>query len=183
MSRTIKMGYEGPSYNSGYTGELMESELIGELKKLWDKDYYLSYRKSMDLARENCPYDPTDPDPRWANDVHAMVADSLGLEDYSKLKFYTGRHSPLDYKHGIDAFIEWEFQEGKNITVTMDLTTRPKGAYKAHLTVLIPREGLDPVDDREEFLRKVQQVAEQAVALLKKASKDEDISCTKLYLE
>ena len=182
--KTIKMGYSGKTYETGYTGGVAESELVGEIRDrriLLPEEAYLPYRDSIQFCRDHCPYNPTDPDPRWANDVHATVAQMLEVE-YQMIEFYTGRQTPLDYKHGVDAFIELKLKNGKKVTVTIDITTRPKGSYKANITVLIPREGIDPKDDFKDFRANVEKVSKEVVKLLQDAQ-NKDISYINLYID
>src|SRR6185369_4444565 len=87
--------------------------------------------ESMDLVRKNQPCDPSDPDPRCANDLHALIAEKLGLDDFSELKLYTAVGSPLDFWHGIDGFFEF-----RGHVLTIDLTVNShKDSGKANMIV------------------------------------------------
>ena len=63
------------------------------------------------------PWDPSDPEPRFASDLHASVALALGLDDWSTLKFFTAVGSALDHFHGVDCFFVF-----KGKIVTIDVT-------------------------------------------------------------
>ena len=115
--------------NTGYTGKLFEGEVLGECKVAWDG--YMSYKGSMELVRENQPWDPSDPESRVANDLHASVAITAGIEDFEELKLFTALGTPLDYFHGVDAWFEF-----RGSVLTVDVTTnRHKDEYKADMVI------------------------------------------------
>lgn len=146
----------------GYTGHLMESETLGELSHLERENFYVPFRRAMAWVEEHQPFDPTDPGPRFANDVHALVAEKLGIEDLNEVKFFTAVGSPLDHFHGIDGFFRIKTR-GKEFVVTLDVTINPaKGKeYKADILIFIPPQGLDPREDRAAYLEKIGEVAEE----------------------
>lgn len=155
------------SYESGrgYTGHLIEQELFGELKENPYKDEFLPFRQSIEYCRSHQPYNPCDPAPQFANDLHATIVEALRFKDYSRLKFYTAVHSPLDFKHGIDAFLEVEKEPGIILArVTLDVTSNPwKGAtYRADIVFYVPGDGLDRELDRKMWNDKIQEVATKA---------------------
>ncbi len=116
---------------SGYTGHLFEREVLGTCLVKWDGTTHLSFSQSMELVRNNQPSDPSDPEPRTINDLHAHIAVSLGLDDWSALKFYTAVGSLLDVKHGVDGFFEFAGR-----VVTLDLTINPhKDEWKADMII------------------------------------------------
>lgn len=80
---------------------------------------------------------------RFANDIHALVAIALGLDDWSKLEIYNALGSALDYYHGVDFF----FVIG-NKRVTIDLTTNPEKIHGKADFIL-----QEIVVDNEEFLK------------------------------
>ena len=155
----------------------MEREMLGELRKGIEKEQYQPYNEALDFVRENQPFDPSDPDPRFANDLHATIADALRLKDYKHLEFYTAVGSNLDQFHGVDAFIEWHTDPENNPKavqrVTLDITINPqKGeSYKADVLIYVPSEGLDPKEDREEFAELVNNTAEEILEKLSHQSK------------
>lgn len=123
------MRYHGMSF----TGTEIEEESLGHVQVSGYNGEHMAYRESMRWVKAHQPkgWDPTDPSPRFANDLHASVAEALGLDDYSELRFYTAVGSPLDYFHGVDGFFEYR---GK--IVTIDVTVDPgKLTAKADLVV------------------------------------------------
>jgi hypothetical protein len=118
-----------------YTGTEIEEEIIGHALVSWNGTY-VPFKQSMRDVRANQPWDPSDPEPAFANDFHASVAVALGIEDYSELKLYTAVGSTLDVCHGIDCFFEFR---GK--IVTIDLTTNPsKVLAKANFVLNVSDE-------------------------------------------
>ena len=105
----------------------------------------------MTLVRKAQPFDPTDPEPDFANAVHATLFERLGLVA-DQVYFYTAVNSPLDYK-GTDGWFEVHRPNRGMTYVTVDLTTNPNKAdgYKADIVFLVPAEGLDRRVDRKEF--------------------------------
>ncbi len=145
----------------GYTGTMMEREIFGKITELSHEKDYINYRNSVEIVKKSqSSEDPSDPDPSFANDLHATLAEQLQLEDYGSLKFYTAVGSHLDVYHGVDAFFEIEL-ERNSIVVTMDVTIRPdaSGKYKADVIFYMPKDGLDPKLDKKEYLAKVKNVA------------------------
>ena len=119
----------------------------------------------MEIVRRCQPWENfSDPDPRFANDLHAKIADLLGLGDYKILKFYTAVGSHLDKFHGIDAFFEYDCGD-KTITITLDVTINPRKGeeYKADVVFYFPADGLDPKIDKKEYLEKIGKVAQSVV--------------------
>ena len=114
---------------NGYTGRLFEEEVLGEIHLSWDG--YMTYRDSVKYVKEHQEWDPTDPSTDKANDLHALVAIDLDLEDFDELKLYNALDTPMDYFHGVDCFFEFEGE-----IVTIDLTVNPsKITYKADLVL------------------------------------------------
>ncbi len=163
----------------GFSGKIVERELFGaisqegrmETEAMLSRGEYLGHRRSLDFARTAQQFDPTDPAPRFANDLHATVAERLGFEDYARLKFYSAVGSMFDVKHGVDGFFEVQLdpEDPKSrCTVTMDITTNPnKQEYKANIIIQVPGDGLDAKEDKELWAAKIEEVADQVVALLK----------------
>jgi len=161
-----------------YTGGLAEQEVFGKIEYL-AKDFrkpegkYLSYNEAKKIAKQNQPYDPTDPEPDFANGLHATVAEKLGLDDYQDLGFYTAVGSVLDYLHGVDGFFEYKTKDKGAIVVTMDITINPrKDSCKADVLIELPTEGLDRKLDRKEYLEKLEEIACSVVEYINLKSAD-----------
>ena len=157
----------------GYTGKIAESEVLGETakpeqEKEMDLESYVTYGQAVDLVQDFQPFqDSTDPyEKRFPQDVHATLADFLGLEDFSQLRYYTAIGSPLDHFHGVDAFFELDLGNGESVRVTLDMTQNPnKQDYKADVVFQWPREGLSykDSDDKPFWEEKVKEVAHQCL--------------------
>lgn len=166
------MGFRGPS---GYTGGLTEKEIFGvvenpknmpELEKRYKEAGFIKLKDAMDVIKRYQPEgsDPSDPTPDFANDLHATVAEKLGIEDYEKVRFYTSVGTYIDIANGVDAFMEIDKDE-KTVFVTLDVTNNPqKGSHKADVVFFISPEGIDPKEDRKEYMEKIEEVAERVVA-------------------
>ena len=108
-----------------YSGRMFEWEVFGNPTMNDEHDH--SKKKSlfdsiMEVKQNQGDWDPTDPNTRFANDLHALVADKMGLDDYSNLKFFKALGGGLDHHWGADGF----FEIGDN-RVFVDLTLRNKG--------------------------------------------------------
>ncbi len=113
-----------------FTGGEIEEEVIGHAVVNWNGDY-LPYNQALKDVMAHQPWDPTDPEPRFASDLHSCVAEELGIDDLSRLELYTAVGSALDVYHGVDCFFRFN---GK--IVTIDLTVNPnKDEYKADLVL------------------------------------------------
>lgn len=146
------------------TGKTVERELFGDVCNKCDfqQTAYLPYHWALQDARIHQPWDPTDPQPRFANDVHATIAEHFSPLDYSRVCMYTAIRSSLDHHHGVDAFVECHDNSGTTWRVTLDVTTNPQKihqACKADVVFLVPRDGLDPRFDRELFAETVNDIA------------------------
>jgi len=162
-------------FESAYTGKLIEEEVFGGLDRervgvLNDiGKTYLPYRQAMEIVKKMQPFDPSDPEPLFANDLHATITEGLKLDDYDRLKFFTALNSHLDFFHGVDAFFELTLEDGKKIVITLDITQNvsSKDTCKADVLILMPDQGLDPQDDRKMYTDKIKQTAEEIVAIIK----------------
>lgn len=134
-----------------YTGRLLEIEFFGPCLWEWGPEY-MPYRKAMARVKGSQPWDPTDPQPRMANDLHAYVCIAIGLKDWSEVALYTAVGSPLDFFHGIDGFFEFH---GK--VVTLDVTADPhKDEHKADVIIQLGDidGGMEKIGQRiAQFLR------------------------------
>lgn len=141
----------------GYTGGLLEVDMFGERfrKRRGGPGEYKKYEEALKEVKVDYPGDPSDPRERFASDLHAEVAQELGLEDWSELRLYSAVGSSLDYYHGVDAFFEWRDQR-----VTMDVTRNPakESGYKADVILgeeefELPQRRLEKAIEIAEILR------------------------------
>lgn len=98
---------------------------------------YLPFAKAMKLVKEGQKGNPSDPERPFANDLHAIIAEELGLSDYSKLNFFSAVGTALDHFHGVDGFFVYNSQYGP-IVVTLDVTLDPEKKeenYKADFVI------------------------------------------------
>lgn len=146
----------------GYTGHLIEKELFGvpessknmpEIEKKFREAGFIKMRDAMSVIKRYQPEgsDPSDPEAGFANDLHATVAELLGIEDYENLRFYTAVGTLIDFKNGVDAFMELD-HEGRTYFVTLDVTANPnKTSHKADIVFHVPMDGIDPKEDKREY--------------------------------
>ena len=123
----------------------------------------LPFDEAVAFAKGLQPWDdPTMPEKKVAKDLLNFVADELGIEedseDEQELKFYTavgGKKSPLDFYHGVDAFIEF-----RGTRVLIDVTKNPSKRFEDSNYDRIIMEELPDYGDKkqksayEEELRK-----------------------------
>jgi hypothetical protein len=148
-------------FEMGYTGRLTEDELFKAVKKdkhderrLELKDQrYVNFRKSVEIAKACQPYDDIEQMPDFARDLLRQVRRKLEQKECKDVEFFTAVGSYLDSIHGVDAFIEARTKEGKVIRITYDCTINDsKGEYgKADVVFLVPRDGIDKRDNKEEY--------------------------------
>lgn len=164
------------------SGGIVERDLLGEVKTEYFERFknagYFSYRQALATVKEFQPSDPSDPERRFANDLHATIADKLGLEDYSALRFYTAAtHTHLDVLHGIDGFFELQYSSEDSISmVTLDVTSFPKESYKADVLVTVPDEGFDlnDAEDKKRYRQCIERAAGEITALLQERSQKQE---------
>ncbi|MCX6759965.1 MAG: hypothetical protein NTW46_01310 [Candidatus Nealsonbacteria bacterium] len=158
-------------------GKIAEREAFGEIdQEKYDKtlnemleaagsgrshDEKFMHRLYREAVKKTQPFeDPTRPEKkgyRFPLDLHAQIADELGVE-YRQLRYYTtvGGGSDLDRKCGVDAFFELDLPGEKTIESTIDITLKDeeaaKGKWKADVIVhswkKIPYE-MDESNDSE----------------------------------
>ena len=97
------------------------------------KSGWRPYEEALGLVRKNQPkgWDPTDPPSHEASDLHCLVCDALGEDDYSQCGLFTALGSSLDVHHGVDAFFEYM---GTVVTIDVTLNTK-KRDHKANFVV------------------------------------------------
>lgn len=162
------------------SGGIVERDLLGEVSPEYFERYkdfrYVPYRTALEIVKEFQPSDPADPERRFANDLHATIADKLGLYDYRNLRFYTAvTHTHFDIFHHVDGFFELQYttDEGGIARVTLDVTSYPKESWEADVLIKVPDEGFDLKDkeDKELYDRCIAQAAEQIATLLQERSR------------
>ena len=123
--------------NDGYTGKLFEHDVLREGAGIFHvvaKPPYKTYKKAMAEVVEKTNqsnWDPSDPNTRVCNDLHATVAINLNLDDWNELKLYPAVGSAFDIYHGVDMFFELD---GKIVTIDLTVNT-DKDFYKANVIV------------------------------------------------
>ncbi len=179
----VRRGIEGGGISFDYNGpqgNLVDSNMFGGTKKTEEQMKtgnieYQQYEDSIKFVKDNQIGEPSDPSAWFANDLHATIAEELGLEDYGQLKFYTAIGSSLDKYHSIDGFFELQVDPENPddvVRVTIDLTTNPeKNDYRADFIILVPREGLDRKDEdyRIVLAEHAREIASKLKPYLKKA--------------
>lgn len=157
------------------SGSIVEQELLGGIESQYFERFreatYIPYRQAMGMVKELQPFDPTDPEPRFANDLHASVAERLSLEDYAMLRFYTAvSKTHLDVFHGVDGFFELQYGADPQdiVTATIDVTTRSKESWKADILVSAPPEGFDLLDpdDKKRYRACMKEASEKLACIL-----------------
>lgn len=150
---------------TGYTGKFLEADMFGERFAKGDNADadYLSYDAALEQVKESYSKDPTDPQPLFANDLHAEVAEELGLEDYSELKLYSAVNSALDRYHGVDAFFEH-----RGARVTMDVTKNPAKTEGYKADIILGEEELDYPVRRTEKAKEIAMAIQAEAAELKR---------------
>jgi hypothetical protein len=157
----------------GYTGRQMESELLGsienpkdmpELEKKFKEEGHIRLKDAMRVIKKHQPFeDPSDPDPRFANDLHAKVAEKLGIDNYENVRFYTAVGTYIDLANGVDAFMEID-KDGKTVFVTLDVTINSKkDSHKADVVFFVSSKGIDPRESKEEYMEKIEEVSDSVV--------------------
>ena len=137
MSKKLGNGSGNGKDNDGYTGKLFEYDVLKDGLKIFCPDAVPKYKpwkiaKAEVIAKVGySKWDPTDPDSRLCNDLHAMVAMELGLDDWSELGLYPAVYSSFDIHHGVDMFFQW----GRKYA-TIDLTVNgEKDKHKADVNI------------------------------------------------
>ncbi|MEK7653276.1 MAG: hypothetical protein AAB358_02250 [Patescibacteria group bacterium] len=169
------MRFRSPKPDFGLTGSMAQSEVFGEVKdavefKKWIENHTrLDFEEAIKDAKSRQPRDsdPHEPSPQFACNLHSKVMELLSLSDWERLSFFTAVGSHLDFQHGVDAFFELETDEGKKITVTLDVKTYESSDHnKANVYFEYPQEGLDPQADPQKWSEKIDEVATLVVDVL-----------------
>ncbi len=177
-----------------YTGSDYEYDLVGKLDA-FDPTYQadlkrmqnearkrgyqtrnidaLPFREAVDITRKHQPWDPTNPTKDFAKELRLAVAEKFGLEDekdLERLKFFTAVGGPLD-AHKIDCFIAYEVvnKDGKKeYIVSYDITKNPNKDSSSVADLVITGDIPDPTENEDEYLKTVDNYAEESINILKK---------------
>lgn len=84
----------------------------------------------------------------FADELHTVVCEQLGIKDPEQLQFYTAIGSVIDFRLGVDGFMELHFDDGETIRVTLDGTFnlykvdhgKPAGKAEADVIFAWPEE-------------------------------------------
>lgn len=140
--KDVEQGLLGTERRFEPEGEVRRVEFEGGEEEV---EAYLPFKMAVQSVKERKLFSPTDPEPEFANDLHATIGELLGLEDLGQLEYYTALApdgSPLtslDFDHGVDAFFELTEGEGKERErVTFDVSFRDKEKVKADVLVQLP---------------------------------------------
>lgn len=84
----------------------------------------------------------------FADELHTVVCEKLGVTDPEQLQFYTAIGSTIDYGLGVDGFMELYLENGEAIRVTLDGTFnlykveqgKPTGKPEADVIFAWPEE-------------------------------------------
>lgn len=127
---------------------------------------YLTLDEALEFVKNNYgeKRDPSDPEKEFANDLHATVAEKLGLDDYSKLKFYCSVGTPADHFHGVDAFFEMEDEYGMVHRVTMDASLKNKSEEILRADVLVG-DVPSRKKDRQAYLAQLNMIGDEIVRI------------------
>jgi hypothetical protein len=166
-----------------YSGKEYEFDLLGTIKtgpaftKEFDrlggdvKTGYLPYNKSIELVKRLQPWDPTNPTRDFLRELRLALIEELGIEagQENDVKVYTAVGSPLDLKHGVDAFIEVTTEEGRQRVirrVTLDISLNPRKASGHKADVVITEEIPPPEENEDKYLARVAETAKQMIKSL-----------------
>jgi hypothetical protein len=170
------------NFELGYTGGIIQHELLGAVDKKKETDFlrevessYLNFRDSMELVKR-CQMDESAiPKTEFARELRKRIIKLLKLDNPRNLKFFTAVNSYLDHKHGIDAFMELEAEDGRILRVTFDCTKNTdKGEEgKADVVFLVPSDGIDRKTDKKQFNEVINDVAKRASVVLRQQIRSE----------
>jgi hypothetical protein len=161
-----------------------------EIKKLQEKakqsgwkisgERYLPFPYAIELAKRfQNGNDPINPQKDFAREFRLAMAERLGLieeKELNRLKFFTcagGEKSPADFFHGLDFFVSFKDEQGKEIIFPGDVTKDAQKSQKADFLVGgdIPDPGQENFNEKE-YLELIDHYSQEAVAILEKKMKE-----------
>ena len=131
-----------------------------------EKNTYLSFNHSLDIAKRFQDDDPTNPQKEFARDLRLEVADLLGIiddEDMQRIRFYSSTNTPLDWYHGTDCFVEYIDNDDRTHMYRFDLTENPQKSDDAFNKkgAMIVSDLPDPQEESDAYLGKIHSIAEE----------------------
>lgn len=119
---------------------------------------------------------PTDPQKLFAKKLRQAIVEQLQVADEGRILFHTAVHTVLDYRFGIDAFIDVELDDERRVTVTFDITKNPhKESGKADIIFQYPGYDLEEEEDKVAFQKKIDAVSQEAVRVIREKLSEEDM--------
>ena len=150
--------YENVQYNF--------SRLLKEMVLSRENVDFIDYKTSLKLV-EVCQPDGSSPErPRgfFGRSLYQKIKAELDRLGQYELEYFSAVGSHLDVKHGIDAFFRICDSRGEELTTaTLDVTMNPNkvGGYKADSVAIFPSGGLDPAEDKGEYLAQVEKTFQE----------------------
>lgn len=172
----------GRLYEAKFLGEFGITDEFVEAERKLERDERGRYRDPealYSLLKKHYRQDPTEPAPGYARDLRLEIVDALGLEadEESRLKVYSTLKTPIDYKFGVDGFVELEDPEtGKTVRVTLDVTMNRRKMEEARTegskadVVIGPLP--DAVQEEDDYLKALAGYAKDIGARLEKRLSD-----------
>ncbi len=164
-----------------------EKDTFGEFKatkayrdafqKAANIDGYLPRDGSLAIVRDFSKEDPTNPKKPFANELRMAIIEELGLEtveEMDRVKFFSavGKTS-ADIYHGIDAWVEYDFGDGRRAIVTLDATKNTaKQSAKADVVI---QEITDPSEDEGKFIEQAEQYGSEVARMLQERIREQKL--------
>ena len=174
------MRMEFPPQEHIFRGLEEEQALLGHkldwedlLKKNKISSERKPFRKWVEIIQNIYPENPAVPQRKWGKDLYNFVADQLklNLDDIESLKFYKTIGTDLD-RMGVDCFFIFKNPETyKEAVFTIDLTINPKKDEAKADMVVKTDEIPDHRTDEEDYIVKMEKLAEQIAEQLKNRTK------------
>jgi hypothetical protein len=129
-SRFESQRYTGRQHEYALFGEVnvKDPAYLADLAKVIKPDGYVNFKDAVELVKKHQPYDPANPKKDFYRELLIAVQDKLGVDPDKQpdaIRVYTAVGTPLDHKHGTDAFITLS-EHGRETLVTLDASLRPE---------------------------------------------------------
>lgn len=162
------------------TARKIEGRRRPELETLFEQVRSIQPRGILQLGELRLEKGPTNPQKYFAGALRKTLAEELKWPN-EYVHFNTAINTELDYAYGIDAFIDIVARDenGKERvlhTITLDITKREGKVDSRYgkADVIFVHKELDPKDDKEEFMKYVQDVAHKCILSLPHEIKGEE---------